>query len=76
MSVRSRSYVSAQRCRFVSASISWATIRTRLRARRTLPSSSVATSSLAPISRRLSSRFRNGITEEREITFSERIFES
>ena len=56
--------------------MSCATIRTRSPARRTLPSSSVATSSLAPISRRLCSRFLNGITEVREMTLRERIFES
>ena len=52
------------------------TIRTRLPARRTLPSSSVATSSAAPISRRLWSRALNRMTEPRPITLSERIFES
>ena len=56
--------------------MSWATIRTRSPARRTLPSSSVATWSVAPISRRLCSRFLNGITDVREITLRERIFDS
>jgi len=60
----------------VSASTSCATIRTRLPARRTLPSRSVATSSAAPISRGLRSPFLKAITELREITLSERIFES
>ena len=76
MSVSWRSYVSAQRCRSVSASISWATIRTRSPTRRTLPSSRVAAESRAPISRRLWSRFLNIITEVREMTLSDRIFES
>ena len=56
--------------------MSCATIRTRLPARRTLPSSSVATSSVTPISRRVCSRFLNRMTEPREITRSERILES
>ena len=51
-------------------------MRTRLPARRTLPSSKVATSSVAPISRRLWSRPLNFITEPRPITRSERILES
>ena len=75
MSVRSRSYVSAQRCSSLSRSMSCATMRTRLPARRTLPSSSVAAPSCSPISRRLRSRFLNCITDVREITLIERTFD-
>src|SRR2546428_387008 len=56
--------------------MSCATIRTRSPARRTLPSSSVATSSFAAIARSPSWRFLNGITEVREITSRARIFDS
>src|SRR6202521_1587312 len=76
MSVSWRSYVSAHKCRSADASMSCATIRTRSPTRRPLPSRSVATSSLAPISLRLSSRFLKGITDVREMTFRERIFDS
>src|SRR5205807_1307011 len=74
-SVTCRSYVSAQRCRSFSASMSWATMRTRSPARRTLPSSSVAASSRAAISLRLCSRCLNAITDVREITLRARIFD-
>ena len=62
--------------RSVSASTSCATMRTRSPARRTLPSSTVVAPSVAPISRKLCSRFLNRMTEVREITLSARIFES
>ena len=55
--------------------MSCATIRTRSPTRRTLPSRSVATSSLAPISFKLCSRCLNAITDVREITLRARIFE-
>src|SRR3989442_183411 len=56
--------------------MSCATIRTRSPARRTLPSSSVATPSFAAIARSPSWRFLKGITEVREITSRARIFDS
>src|SRR5438309_1557859 len=56
--------------------MSCATTRTRSRARRTLPSSRVATPSFAAIARSPSWRCLNGITEVREITSRARIFDS
>ena len=51
-------------------------MRTRSPSRRTLPSSSAATSKRAPISRRLCCRCLSGITEVLEITVRARIFDS
>src|SRR2546426_11206378 len=56
--------------------MSWATMRTRSPSRRTLPSSTAATSKRAPISRRLCSRCLSGITDVLEMTLRARIFDS
>ncbi len=69
MSVTVRSYVSAQRCSSVSASMSWATTRTRSSERRTLPSRIVATPNSSATVRRFTARSRYSMTEVREITF-------
>ena len=76
MSVRSRSYVSAHSCVSVAASRSWVTIRTRVPARRMLPSSKVLTPRRAPISFSARGCCLKPMTEARAITFRARIFES